>query len=183
MVSMITRLVEQKGLDLVSNVIHEILQLDLQLVILGTGDAIYENLFRSIAYNYPDKMVTIIDFDDNLSRKIYAASDFFLMPSKFEPCGLSQMIAMRYGAVPIVRETGGLKDTVTYFNPKTKKGNGFSFATYNAHDMLFTIQHAVSLYHNSPAAYKKLVKNAYNTHFDWKQSADIYLSYYNKLME
>ena len=183
MVSMITRLVEQKGLDLVSNVIHEILQQDLQLVILGTGDSVYENLFRSIAYNYPDKMVTIINFDEDLSRKIYAASDFFLMPSKFEPCGLSQMIAMRYGAVPIVRETGGLKDTVSYFNAKTKKGNGFSFATYNAHDMLFTIQHAVAVYHNSPAAFKKLVKNAYNTHFDWKQSADIYLSYYNKLME
>ena len=100
MVSMITRLVEQKGLDLVANVIHEIMQQDLQLIILGTGDTVYENLFRSIAYNYPDKMVTIIDFDEDLSRKIYAASDFFLMPSKFEPCGLSQMIAMRYGAVP-----------------------------------------------------------------------------------
>lgn len=183
MLSMITRLVEQKGLDLVANVIHEILQQDLQLVILGTGDAVYENLFRSIAYNYPDKMVTIIDFDEALSRKIYAASDFFLMPSKFEPCGLSQMIAMRYGAVPIVRETGGLKDTVSYFNAKTKQGNGFSFATYNAHDMLFTIQHALALYRDAPAAFKKLVKNAYNTHFDWKQSAEIYLSYYNKLME
>lgn len=182
MVSMITRLVEQKGVDLVADVIHEILQLDLQLIILGTGDAGYEHLFRSIAYNYPDKMITIIDFDESLSRKIYAASDFFLMPSKFEPCGLTQMIAMRYGAVPIVRETGGLKDTVTYFNTKTKKGNGLSFATYNAHDMLFTIQHGVALYNDSPSAFKALVKNTFNTHFDWKQSADIYLTYYNKLM-
>ncbi len=182
-VSMITRLVEQKGLDLVANVIHEILQQELQLIILGTGDFAYEELFRSVAYNYPNKMITIIDFDEALSRKIYAASDFFLMPSKFEPCGISQMIAMRYGAVPIVRETGGLKDTVSYFNPETKKGNGFSFATYNAHDMLFTIQHAVSLYHNSPILFNELVNNAYTSHFDWKQSADIYLSYYNKLME
>ena len=86
------------------------------------------------------------------------------------------MIAMRYGAVPIVRETGGLKDTVSYFNAKTNQGNGFSFATYNAHDMLFTIQHALALYRDAPAAFKKLVKNAYNTHFDWKQSAEIYLS-------
>jgi starch synthase len=182
-VSMITRLVEQKGLDLVSNVIHEILQLDLQLIILGTGDLVYENLFKSIAYNYPDKMITIIDFDEDLSRKIYAASDYFLMPSKFEPCGLSQMIAMRYGAVPIVRETGGLKDTVTYFDAKSKKGNGFTFATYNAHDMLFTIQHAISLYHQSPTAYKALAKNVFNTHFDWKQSANAYLAEYNRIME
>jgi len=183
MISMITRLVEQKGLDLVANVIHEILQMDLQLVILGTGDSNYENLLRSIAYNYPDKMITIIDFDEPLSRKIYAASDFFLMPSRFEPCGLSQMIAMRYGAVPIVRETGGLKDTVTYFNSKTKEGNGFSFATYNAHDMLFTIQKAIAIYHNEPKTFNLIVNNAFNSHFDWKNSAQVYLSYYKILKE
>lgn len=181
MISMITRLVEQKGLDLVANVIHEILQLDVQLVILGTGDYHYEDLLRSVAYNYPDKMITIINFDEDLSRRIYAASDFFLMPSKFEPCGLSQMIAMRYGAIPIVRETGGLKDTVDYFNETTEKGNGFSFATYNAHDMLFTIQHGVELYNKEPALFKTLVKNAFNTHFDWKLSADTYLTAYKKL--
>ena len=183
MISMITRLVEQKGLDLVANVIHEILQLDLQLVVLGTGEANYENLLRSIAYNYPDKMVTIIDFDESLSRKIYAASDLFLMPSKFEPCGLSQMIAMRYGAVPIVRETGGLKDTVSYFDSETNEGNGFSFATYNAHDMLFTIQKAVSLYHNDHTTFNRIVSNALNSHFDWKRSAQMYLTHYKKLQE
>ncbi|MGL4607525.1 MAG: glycogen synthase GlgA [Eubacteriaceae bacterium] len=182
MVSMITRLVEQKGLDLVANVIHEILQLDIQLVVLGTGDYQYEELLRSLAYNYPDKMITIIDFDEDLSRKIYAASDFFLMPSKFEPCGLSQMIAMRYGAIPIVRETGGLKDTVSYFDNETKKGNGFSFATYNAHDMLFTIQHAIDLYEESPDLFKTLVKNALNTHFDWTLSGKSYLDAYKKLL-
>jgi len=182
MISMITRLVEQKGLDLVANVIHEILQMDLQLVILGTGDSVYEDLLQNVAYNYPDKMVTIIDFNENLSRRIYAASDFFLMPSKFEPCGLSQMIAMRYGTIPIVRETGGLKDTVICFNPKTKKGNGFCFATYNAHDMLFTIQQAVALYTETPTLFKVLVNEAFNAHFDWKLSADSYLAQYKKLM-
>lgn len=182
MISMITRLVEQKGIDLVANVIHEILQMDLQLVILGTGDSAYEDLLRSVAYNYPDKMITIIDFDESFSRRIYAASDFFLMPSKFEPCGLSQMIAMRYGAIPIVRETGGLKDTITCFNPETRKGNGFGFATYNAHDMLFTIQRALALYTETPTLFKTLVRNAFNTHFDWKLSADTYLTHYKKLM-
>lgn len=182
MISMITRLVEQKGLDLVANVIHEILQMDLQLVILGTGDSVYEDLLQSVAYNYPDKMSAIIGFDEPLSRRIYAASDFFLMPSKFEPCGLSQMIAMRYGAIPIVRETGGLKDTITCFDPKTKQGNGFCFATYNAHDMLFTIQQAVSLYTETPELFQDLVNEAFNTHSDWKLSANTYLAQYKKLM-
>lgn len=182
MISMITRLVEQKGLDLVANVIHEILQMDLQLVILGTGDSGYEDLLRSVAYNYPDKMVTIINFDDDLSRKIYAASDFFLMPSKFEPCGLSQMIAMRYGTVPIIRKTGGLSDTITCFNPKDKTGNGYCFSTYNAHDMLFTIQGAVALYKENPSLFKSLVKNAFNSHFDWKYPAETYLAHYKRLL-
>ena len=182
MISMITRLVEQKGLDLVANVIHEILQMDLQLVILGTGESVYEDLLQSVAYNYPDKMSAIIGFDEPLSRRIYAASDFFLMPSKFEPCGLSQMIAMRYGTIPIVRETGGLKDTITCFDPKTKQGNGFCFATYNAHDMLFTIQQAVSLYTETPELFQDLVNEAFNTHSDWKLSANTYLAQYKKLM-
>ncbi|MEG0075986.1 MAG: glycogen synthase GlgA [Eubacterium sp.] len=181
MISMITRLVEQKGLDLIAAVIHEILQMNLQLVILGTGDSHYENLLREVAYTYPDKMITIIDFNDDLSRKIYAGSDMFLMPSKFEPCGLSQMIAMRYGAVPIVRETGGLKDTVHYFNSETAEGNGFSFSTYNAHDMLFTIQHAIRLYYEQPEIWKILMINAAKSNFDWKRSAEIYLYYYKKI--
>lgn len=181
MVSMINRLVEQKGLDLVANVIHEILELDLQLVILGSGDYKYEELLRNVAANYPEKMVTIINFDDTLSRRIYAASDFFLMPSKFEPCGLSQMIAMRYGTIPIVRETGGLRDTVSQFDPKTGLGNGFSFSTYNAHDMLASIENAVSLYHESPQTFDLIVNNAFHSEFDWKNSALTYLSHYQNL--
>ena len=181
LVSMITRLVEQKGIDLVMGVIHEILQMDLQLVILGTGDSHYENALREIAYAYPDKVVTIIDFNEDLSRKIYAASDIFLMPSKFEPCGLSQMIAMRYGAIPIVRETGGLKDTVQYFNGETGTGNGFSFANYNAHELLYTLQSAVGLYYDYPKQWSKLVNNALKTNFDWKRSAETYLEQFKRI--
>lgn len=181
MVAMITRLVEQKGLDLVAAVIHEILQMDIQLVILGTGDPAYENLLREVAYTYPDKMRTIIDFNEGLSRKIYAGSDLFLMPSKFEPCGLSQMIAMRYGSIPVVRQTGGLKDTVQYFNGDTGEGNGYGFATYNAHDMLYTLQAAVGLYYDYPELWKTLVNNAAKTNFDWSQSAQTYLYYYKKV--
>lgn len=180
-ITMITRLTEQKGLDLVSAVIHEILQMELQFIVLGTGDAGYENMFREVAYSYPDKMRACITFDEDLSRKLYAGSDMFLMPSKFEPCGLSQMIAMRYGCIPIVRETGGLKDTVTYFNPATGEGNGFSFATYNAHDMLFTTQKAVGLYYDHKDDWKKLTHNALKSDFNWKKSADIYLYHYRKL--
>lgn len=181
MMGMITRLVEQKGLDLVSAVIHEILQMDIQFVVLGTGDAEYENMLREAAYTYPDKMCTIIDFNEDLSRKIYAASDMFLMPSKFEPCGLSQLIAMRYGSVPIVRETGGLKDTVSYYNWQTGEGTGYSFATYNAHDMLYTIQAAVGLYYDYPDQWKQLMTNAAKANFDWSRSAETYLYYYKKV--
>lgn len=180
-ISMITRLVDQKGIDLVAAVIHEILQLDLQFIILGTGDSQYENMFREVAYTYPDKMRACITFDEDLSRKIYAGSDIFLMPSKFEPCGLSQLIAMRYGAIPIVRETGGLKDTVHQFDPETKEGNGYTFSTYNAHDMLSVIQDAVDTFHNDKDAWKKLTDNALKSKFDWKSSADKYLEYYKKI--
>lgn len=181
MISMVNRLVEQKGLDLVANVIHEILQLDLQMVILGSGDYKYEELLKNVSYNYPKKMVSIIDFDDTLSRRIYGASDLFLMPSKFEPCGLSQMIAMRYGSIPIVRETGGLRDTVTQFDSRTGRGNGFTFSNYNAHDMLATIEKSVNLYHNAPETFKKITDNAFKSKFDWKNSAQVYLTHYLNL--
>ncbi|MDD4507983.1 MAG: glycogen synthase GlgA [Eubacteriaceae bacterium] len=180
-IAMISRLVEQKGLDLIAAVIHEILQMDIQFVVLGTGDPAYENMLREVAYTYPDKMRSCITFDEDLSRKIYAGSDMFLMPSKFEPCGLSQLIAMRYGCIPIVRETGGLKDTVHYFNSTTGEGNGFSFATYNAHDMLFTIQRAVGLFYEQRDQWKVLTTNACKSDFNWKNSADTYLYYYKKI--
>lgn len=179
--SIITRLVDQKGIDLIMGVIHDILKMDIQFIVLGTGDGNYENQLRNIANQYPDKMRAIIDFNEDLSRKIYAGSDMFLVPSKFEPCGLTQMISMRYGTIPIVRETGGLKDSVQYFNNTTGEGNGFSFQTYNAHDMLFTIQKAVGLYYNDKKAWNHLMDNAFNTHYDWKLAADIYEYWYKKI--
>ncbi len=183
MIGFISRLVDQKGIDLLMGVIHDILQMDVQLVILGTGDKEYEAQLANVAAAYPEKMRAILKYDEALSHRIYAASDMFLVPSKFEPCGLTQMIAMRYGTVPIVRETGGLKDTVHYFNPETGEGNGFSFATYNAHDMLYTIQHAVNTYYDHKDDWYKLVNNAFDSHNNWKSSADSYLYWYKKLTD
>lgn len=179
--AIITRLVDQKGIDLIMGVIHDILQMDIQFIVLGTGDADYENKLKEVAYSYPDKMRAIIDFNEDLSRKIYAGADMFLIPSKFEPCGLTQMIAMRYGTIPIVRETGGLKDSVQYYNNISGEGNGFSFKTYNAHDMLFTIQKAVGMYYDQPDQWKHLMDNAFNTHYDWRLAADIYEYWYRKI--
>lgn len=181
MISIISRLVDQKGVDLLLGVIHDILQMDIQLVVLGTGDKDYEHRLSEVAANYPDKMRALIQFNEALSHKIYAASDMFLVPSKFEPCGLTQMIALRYGTIPIVRETGGLKDSIEYFNPETGRGNGFTFKTYNAHDMLYTIQKAVNLYYDHKDEWRQLLNNAFESHYNWKQSAQTYLYWYKKI--
>lgn len=180
--AMVSRLVEQKGLDLIATVIHEILQSDLQLIILGTGDDKYEQLLRETAQDYPDKMRAIITFDEPLSRMIYATSDCFMIPSLFEPCGLTQMIAMRYGAVPIVRATGGLKDSVMPYDPENGTGTGFCFDHYNAHELLDTIQQAIKLYQEEPAQWDKLSHNAMLADFSWKRSAGIYLDAYRHLL-
>ena len=181
-VAMITRLVSQKGIDLVSRVIEDILKMNLQLVVLGTGDQDYQDFFEYYASSYPGKIASFITFDDALASKIYAGSDILLMPSLFEPCGLSQIIAMSYGTLPLVRETGGLSDTVIPFNEFTGEGNGFSFANYNAHDMLNVIEYAVNCYKDKKM-WTKLVKNAMRTKFDWKTQADEYLKIYNTLLE
>ncbi|WP_010273702.1 glycogen synthase GlgA [Paenibacillus senegalensis] len=181
MIGMVSRLVEQKGLDLIECVLDEILRLDIQWVVLGTGDWRYEQLFRDAASCYPEKLAALIQFDDAMSRKIYAASDLFLMPSRFEPCGLGQLIALRYRSAPIVRETGGLKDTVQAYNEFTGMGTGFSFANFNAHDMLYTIERAVSFYHERPELWSRLLKNISKTDYDWGQSAKKYLELYQSL--
>ena len=181
LIGMVTRLTPQKGIDLVLNVIREILSMDLQLVILGTGDGKYENALREIGKQFPTKLATAIYFSGDIASKIYGASDMFLMPSKYEPCGLSQMIAMRYGSVPIVRETGGLKDTVPAFDPTTGKGLGFTFKTYNAHDMLGAVQRAVDTYYKPDLWQKGVVKNAMAADFSWKRSAEDYLSLYKSI--
>ena len=177
MVAMITRLASHKGVDLVKRVIDEALATeDMQFVILGTGEKAYEEFFCQLQDRYPGKVRSLIEFNKALSKKIYAAADLFLMPSKSEPCGLSQMIASRYGAVAIVRETGGLYDTIKPFNPETGEGNGITFVTYNAHDMLDAIRRGVALY-RSPA-FKTLRKNAMTTDFSWSASAEKYLEMY-----
>ena len=158
MVAMVTRLVDSKGLDLLTRVLDELLHFDdIQFVLLGTGEESYEHWFREAVERHPDKLSSQILFNDALSRKIYAASDIFLMPSKFEPCGISQLLALRYGSIPVVRETGGLNDTVHAYNEETGEGNGFTFRSYNAHDMLNSLRRATSLY-SKPEHWKKVTR-------------------------
>lgn len=180
-VAMITRLTKQKGLELVRGVFHELMAKGMQMVILGTGDAEFEQFFRDMAVRYPDQCRAYIGFDENLAQQIYAGADMFLMPSMFEPCGLSQMIAMRYGAVPIVRETGGLNDTVESYNQFNGAGNGFTFANFNAHDMLFTIERALELYRNREK-WEELARSAMKTDYSWAQSAKKYNELYSDLI-
>ncbi|WP_340003476.1 glycogen synthase GlgA [Paenibacillus sp. FSL K6-0276] len=183
MVAMVTRLVDSKGLDLLTRVLDELLYTDdIQFVLLGTGDETYERWFREAAWRYPTKLSSQILFNDALSRKIYAASDIFLMPSKFEPCGISQLLALRYGSIPVVRETGGLNDTVEAYNEESGKGNGFTFNNYNAHDMMFTLRRAISLY-KQPEHWKKITKNAFAGDYSWNVSAQQYIDIYNEITE
>ncbi len=178
---MVGRLVKQKGLDLVERVLDEILQEDIKMVVLGTGDEIYSSMFRHFSSLYRNKLAAFITFDQNMARRIYAGSDMFLMPSHFEPCGLAQLICLRYGTLPIARETGGLKDTVFPYDEETGKGNGFTFTNYNAHDMLFTIQTAVDFYKKRPGVWKKMQANGMKQDFSWKVSAKKYIRLYDQL--
>jgi starch synthase len=180
MLAIVSRLVSQKGLDLIARVIHEILAMDVQLVVLGTGEGQFEGLFRYAAHCYPAKVSVHTYFDEAMARRIYAASDMLLMPSLFEPCGLAQLIAMRYGCIPVVRETGGLRDTVLPYNEHTVEGNGFSFTNYNAHDMLYTIRRAVTFY-NKPEIWSGIVATAMNADYSWRKSAQQYSNLYGVL--
>ena len=177
----ISRLTEQKGMELFKRVMRELLALPMQFIVLGTGDKEYEDMFKYWASNQPTKMAACINFDYALSHRLYAGADLLLMPSLFEPCGLSQMIAMRYGTLPVVRETGGLKDSVMPYNQYTKTGNGFSFANYNAHEFLFTVTDAISLYHQEKDTWLKLVKNAMKTDVSWQAPAREYVKLYQSL--
>ncbi|MCR4441527.1 MAG: glycogen synthase GlgA [Peptococcaceae bacterium] len=180
LLGVVTRLTVQKGLDLLIHILDELLELDVQLVVLGAGEEKYEQFFSEKASCCPQKCRTVLKFDEVLARKIYAASDLFLMPSLFEPCGLSQLIALRYGALPVVRETGGLKDTVRPYNEKTGEGNGFTFANYNAHELLFTIKRALLLYRERET-WNRLVANALQSDYSWEKSAREYYSLYREL--
>ncbi|WP_419873854.1 glycogen synthase GlgA [Candidatus Pristimantibacillus sp. PTI5] len=181
LIGIVSRLVEQKGFDLIMATLEELLQEDVQFVVLGAGDAKYEQFFNHIAYHYPDKFAVWIGYDDRLARRIYAGSDIFAMPSQFEPCGLSQLLALRYRSVPIVRETGGLKDTVQAYNEYTGEGNGFSFTNYNAHDYMYTVRRALALYRNQEA-WKQIVSNGSNEDYSWNRSAKAYISVYSQLL-
>ena len=181
MIGMCTRLTDQKGLDLVSYVMEELCQDAVQIVVLGTGDAQYENMFRHFAWKYGNKVSANIYYSEELSHKIYASSDAFLMPSLFEPCGLSQLMSLRYGTVPIVRETGGLKDTVMPYNEYESTGTGFSFMNYNAHEMLGTIRYAERIYYDKKREWNKIIDRAMASDFSWDHSAKQYEEMYNWL--
>ena len=178
-VGIVSRLVSHKGLDLVCEVLHDMMELPLQMVILGKGDRKYEEFFQWAANQYPGRMAVRLDYNEELSMAIYAGADLFLMPSKSEPCGLSQMIAMRYGTVPIVRETGGLKDTVSPYEAWRDAGNGFTFANYAGSDMLYVIREAVYLYKDYPDAFARLRARAMACDFSWARSAGEYLHIYS----
>lgn len=182
LVGIISRMVDQKGFDLVAHVLEDLLQEDVQIMVLGTGDQKYEDLFRWAHHAYPKKMSAHIRYDGLLAQRMYAGCDLFLMPSLFEPCGLSQIFSMRYGTVPVVRETGGLKDTVIPYNPLTGEGTGFSFANYNAHEMLDALRRAFALFHD-PQRWEKLVKVCMQQDFSWDHAAREYEGLYREMME
>ncbi len=180
-IGLVTRLVSHKGLDLIKGILDELLYTsDVQVVVLGSGDWQYENFFKEMANKYPDKLAVRIGFVPALARKIYAGADLFLMPSKSEPCGLSQMVALRYGTVPIVRETGGLRDSIS--DSGDGQGNGFTFKTYNAHDMLGAIRRGLDAYANAEY-WDKLVIRAMECDCSWGKSANEYIKMYKELLK
>ncbi len=181
LIGIVSRLTDQKGFDLIDYMMEELCQDDVQIVVLGTGEARFENMFRHFDWKYADKVCANIYYSEALSHKIYAASDAFLMPSLFEPCGLSQLMALRYGTLPIVRETGGLKDTVKPYNEYKGTGTGFSFANYNAHEMLNTIRYAESVYYEHKRNWNKMVERAMAADFSWGVSAKKYEALYDEL--
>lgn len=178
---MVTRLTRQKGMDLVTYALDRVLSGGVQVAVLGTGDTEYENALRYFEGKYPGTMAARIQFDPALSQRMYAGADLFLMPSLFEPCGLSQMIAMRYGTLPIVRETGGLKDTVIPYNQYTGEGTGFSFTHFNGDEMADAVFRAARLFWDNRDAFNGLVENAMKADFSWKRSADAYIALYHNL--
>ncbi len=180
LIAMVSRLASHKGFDLVRRVADDILTADVQFVLLGTGEVELEDYFSELARRYPDKCGVMLAFNKDLAKQIYASADIFLMPSKSEPCGLAQMIASQYGTVPIVRETGGLYDTIAPYDPAKGTGNGITFNTYNAHDMLNAIRRASALYADREQ-WSKLVANAMKMDFSWEASAKKYLEMYEGL--
>ena len=182
MIGIVSRLTDQKGFDLIAYVMDELCQDNIQLVVLGTGEEQYENMFRHFAWKYAGKVSANIFYSDDLSHRLYAGCDAFLMPSLFEPCGLSQLMSLRYGTLPIVRETGGLKDTVEPYNEFEKTGTGFSFSNYNAHEMLNTVRYAERIYYDKKRDWNKMIERAMAQDFSWMNSARQYEDLYRSLI-
>lgn len=182
MLGLISRLTDQKGLDLIERVINEIVDDNTQFVIIGTGDRRYEDMFKAAQWNHCGKVSANILYSEDLSHKLYAAADAMLIPSKFEPCGLTQLMSLRYGTVPIVRETGGLKDTVSPFNEFEDTGIGFSFANYNAHEMLSTINYSKKVFFDMPLKWQQMVLRGMTTDYSWAASTEKYKNLYDRIL-
>ncbi|MEN8905877.1 MAG: glycogen synthase [Clostridiales bacterium] len=182
-ISIITRLAEQKGLNLLLEKMDQLMSKDIQLIVLGSGDYEYENGLQYFRDKYPDKIAIYLGFNGVLANKIYAASDMFLMPSRFEPCGLGQLISYKYGTIPIVRSTGGLADTVLDYNGDRLNGTGFTFHDFSSDDMLNAIDRAIELYSGEPGKWKKLVKQAMSFDYSWREPAKEYIELYNKAIQ
>lgn len=181
-ISIVSRLTNQKGIDLIINSIEQILKREAQLIVLGTGEEKYENYFRGLKEKYSDRVSANIQFDNGLAHRIYAGSDMFLMPSMFEPCGLGQLIALRYGTIPIVRETGGLKDTVIPYNEVTGIGTGFSFREYRQEDLSLIMNYGLDVYYNNKEAWYSLVNQAITSDNSWSKSANEYKNLYERII-
>ena len=182
MVGLVSRLTDQKGLDLIEYVMEELCSEDMQFVILGTGDSKYENMFRHYEWKYKGRVSSSIYYNNDRAHRIYGSCDAFLMPSLFEPCGLSQLMSMRYGTIPIVRETGGLKDTVEPYNEYESTGTGFSFRNYNAHEMLDAVRYAKRVYYENKREWNKIVDRAMARDFSWAGSARKYEELYDRVL-
>ena len=181
LIGIISRLADQKGIDLVVDFLDQILDLGVELVVLGTGDKNYEKILTEDMHQYGDRFSAIIGYNDKKARAIYAGSDMFLMPSRFEPCGLGQLMALKYGTIPIVRGTGGLLDSIIDYNRNSERGNGFVFHEFEGEEMLASIQNAIAVY-NNPQEWTKLAKKAMGENFSWRKSSEIYLNYYKRLL-
>lgn len=183
LLGMVSRMTDQKGFDLIAYIMDELLSTErIQFVVVGTGEERYQNMLRYFAEKYPDKMRVNVGYSEEMAHRIYGSCDAFLMPSLFEPCGLSQLMSLRYGTIPIVRETGGLKDTVMPYNEYENTGTGFSFANYNAHEMLATMRYAMNIYYNNKKAWNGLVVRGMQQDFSWEASAREYEKLYEKLL-
>lgn len=180
LLGMVSRLVDQKGIDLISGIFEQLMDLGIQLVLLGSGDDHYQKLFAELKMKHHNQVAIYLGFNPDLAQKIYAGADMFLMPSRFEPCGLSQLISLRYGTIPIVREVGGLADTIENYDEVKGKGNGFSFKPYETGALIDTVRRAVALYQNQPNQWHQLMVNAMKCDFSWNKSAQEYVMLYEK---